>query len=358
MRFLPSNKWLRRSLLLTGAGLTGGLAAYMIVDRMLSAPRYRGAPTDHFDGEKFRNLEPAEQKGFIKFFLKRFAGGAKNWHEWRDFPPGPPPPRRVSEGRLRVTFVNHATVLIQMDGVNILTDPVWSERASPVTWAGPRRHRPPGLRFDDLPPIDVVLLSHNHYDHLDTATLVRLVARGQPQIIVGLGNRALLEEKGIPVSTELDWWQGVEAPGGLRVTSVPTKHFSGRGLSDRNATLWCGHVIQGPSGNIFFAGDTAAGAHFEQIRDRFAPIRLALIPIGAYLPRDLMSPVHMSPAEAVRAHEILGSRTSVAIHYGTFQLSEEGEDEPVAELNRVLEKADEGVAPFRVLDFGEGRDVP
>jgi L-ascorbate metabolism protein UlaG (beta-lactamase superfamily) len=175
----------------------------------------------------------------------------------------------VSDGCLRVTFINHATVLIQMDGLNILTDPIWSERASPVRWAGPRRHRAAGLRFEDLPPIDLVLISHNHYDHLDIETLVRLRAEHRPHFVTGLGNRAFLKAREILDVTELDWWEAANVSDELSVTCVPAKHFSGRGLSDADATLWCGYVVQGSEGNVYFAGDTGMGSHFAEINNGF-----------------------------------------------------------------------------------------
>lgn len=331
---------------------------YLLADRAFSAPRYRGPITNHFDGRKFRNLEPPERKGFIDFLRWQLTSRPGRWNRWTDSQPGEPPPVRVSDGRMRVTFINHATVLIQMDGLNILTDPIWSERASPVSWAGPRRHRAAGLRFEDLPPIDLVLISHNHYDHLDLQTLKRLSARHRPRFIVGLGNQALLNSAGISGSVELDWWQDVKVGDGLEVTCVPAKHFSGRGLSDADATLWCGYVIEGPSGRVYFAADTALGSHFHEIKERFGPLRLALLPIGAYLPRWFMQPVHLSPKESVEAHKILGAGVSLAIHFGTFALADEGEFEPVAKLREALMKEEQYAPRFWVLEAGEERDVP
>src|SRR5436305_3580174 len=195
-----------------------GLALiYLLADRTFSVPRYHGPITNHFDGRKFHNLEPPEKRGFIDFLRWQLNRKRGPWNRWTDNKRGSVPPQRVNGKDLRVTFVNHATALIQTEGLNILTDPVWSERASPVAWAGPRRHRPPGLRFEDLPPIDLVLISHNHYDHLDIQTLKRLNARHRPHFIVGLGNQALLDSEGIDGSVELDWWQDVEFGDGLKV---------------------------------------------------------------------------------------------------------------------------------------------
>jgi L-ascorbate metabolism protein UlaG (beta-lactamase superfamily) len=292
-------------------------------------PPYRGPRSDHFDGRRFHNHQDGWQTegSFLKWQLTRTAGP---WRPWIDDPPGSLPERRVENDRVRVTWVNHSTVLLQMDGLNILTDPIWSERCSPVSFAGPKRHRDPGLRFEDLPPIDLVLVSHNHYDHLDLATLRRLPA----PILVPLGNKALLERHRVRNAEELDWWQTKRVNHAVTVTVVPAQHFSARSLSDRNASLWCGFVISGPSGNVYFAGDTGWGKHFAEIAERFPSIRVALLPIGAYEPRWFMKPAHISPQEAVDAHRILRAKTSVGIHWGTFRLSDEGELDPARELER------------------------
>ena len=237
------------------------------------------------------------------------------------------PPRSVEGDALRVTFINHATVLLQHRGLNILTDPVWSGRASPFTWAGPRRHRAPGVRFEDLPRIHLVLLSHNHYDHLDLATLRRLSAS---RFLVPLGVAKLLERERIGPVQELDWGESTKIAD-ASIHCVPAMHFSARGLFDRNRTLWCGFVIEAAR-MIYFAGDTGFGEHFAQIRERYGAPDLALLPIGAYEPRWFMSAVHMSPEDAVRAHRILGAKTSIAIHHATFQLTDEAIDTPKRRL--------------------------
>jgi L-ascorbate metabolism protein UlaG (beta-lactamase superfamily) len=237
------------------------------------------------------------------------------------------PPTRVDGNELRVTLVNHSTVLLQQRGCNILTDPVWSERVSPVSWAGPRRRRRPGVAFDNLPPIDVVLLSHNHYDHLDLPTLRRLAARGVSAFVVPLGVAALLRSEKIGPVHELDWGAKVSLAG-CTVHCVPALHFSARSLSDRNKTLWCGYMIECEDRLSYFAADTAFGDHFAWIREKFGAPQVALLPIGAYEPRWFMSPIHMGPDEAVKAHRILGAGTSIAIHHGTFQLADEALDTP------------------------------
>jgi L-ascorbate metabolism protein UlaG (beta-lactamase superfamily) len=263
------------------ASACGGVAA---AHCLFSAPRYSGPVTDHFDGARFaNNPKLAHHSGgdFFKWILNRDRGP---WDAWTDAPPGPPPPQRVGGDALRVTFVNHATTLIQIGGINILTDPIWSFRCSPVTWTGPKRHRDPGIRFEDLPPIDLVLVSHNHYDHMDLATLERLARAHDPLFVVGLGNGAMLAEHGIAKTRELDWWESLDT-GGLRIHSVPAQHFSARGLCDRDANLWTGFVVEHPqAGRVYFAGDTGFGPHFAQIRERIGAPRLALLPIGAFRP--------------------------------------------------------------------------
>jgi L-ascorbate metabolism protein UlaG (beta-lactamase superfamily) len=310
--------------------------------------------SDHFDGRHYRNPNGARPHGFTGLLRWQLTRKAEPWTEWTDAEPGPAPARSIGGGALRATLVNHSTVLIQTEGQNILTDPIWSERASPVAWAGPRRHRPPGIRFEDLPPVDAVLVSHNHYDHLDLPTLQRLAREHRPQFFVPQGNAALLRSAGIH-ATELDWWQAAPV-GPLWVEAVPAQHFSARGFGDRNRALWCGYGITAPGGTAYFAGDTGYGPHFERIHQHFGAPRLAMLPIGAYLPRWFMSPVHLSPGEAVRAHGVLGARASMAIHFGTFALGDDGEYQPEAELRRALEAAGIPAGQFVIPGFGQPLD--
>ena len=337
------------------AGALLGAVAYGCI---ASTRRYRGAPSDHFDGRRFHNETPTKHSGLgdlLKWMRTREPGP---WRKWTDVPPAPSPAPRVAPGEMRVTFVNHSTVLVQMDGLNLLTDPMWSERCSPVSFAGPRRVVPPGLRFEQLPPIDVVLISHNHYDHLDLPTLRRLASEHHPRILVPLGNRGVLDRAGVHGAEELDWWQSVEVENGVRVTAVPTQHFSGRGMFDRDRALWAGFVASGSAGSVYFAGDTAFGPHFEEIRNRFGPPRLALLPIGAYRPEWFMSRVHASPEEALRAHRLLGAGTSVGIHFGTFRLADDGQDEAPTRVETLVREEGAPKPRFWILGFGEGRDVP
>jgi L-ascorbate metabolism protein UlaG (beta-lactamase superfamily) len=301
----------------------------------------------HFDGKRFFNPGAPQARGFLDVLRWKLTNRPEPGDPFvSDVQPSKPPPR-VDGGELHVTLVNHSTVLLQQSGVHILTDPIWSERASPFTWVGPRRRREPGVRWEDLPQIDVVLLSHNHYDHLDLATLRRLADRGESQFVVPAGVAKLLGSWRIGSVHELDWGESLPI-GGVTIHSVPALHFSARGIFDRNRTLWCGYVIETPGRFIYFAGDTAFGDHFARVRERFGAPRLALLPIGAYEPRWFMSSVHMGPDQAIRAHEILGAQTSIAIHHGTFQLADEGIDTP----KRSLMACGAGDS-FIVLDNGQ-----
>jgi L-ascorbate metabolism protein UlaG (beta-lactamase superfamily) len=343
---------------LFAASLTGAAGAALVAAGCcLSAPRWRGPVSSNFDGKRFRSIEPLDNSfaEFLRWIAHRQRGP---WRDFTETPPGSRPAERVAEGALRVTFVNHSTVLLQMDGANILTDPVWSERVSPVSWAGPRRHRPPGLRFADLPPIDAVLVSHNHYDHMDLAALRNLAAAHHPDIFVGLGNAAFLERRRIGPARDLDWWESSALAPGITVTAVPARHFSSRSPFDRDRTLWCGFVVTGPSGSVYFAGDTGWGSHFAAIKERFPRLRLALLPIGAYRPRGFMAPAHIDPEEAVCAHEVLGAATSVAIHFGTFAQADDGEREPIEALREALARRPEPRPRFLLLDNGASASIP
>jgi L-ascorbate metabolism protein UlaG (beta-lactamase superfamily) len=306
----------------------------------------------HFDGKRFYNPGDPRAGGFLDVLRWKFTSRPEPSARFvPDVEPTKPPPDVQGSG-LRVTLINHSTLLLQQSGLHILTDPIWSERASPLAWIGPRRRRNPGVLWEDLPRIDIVLLSHNHYDHLDLPTLRRLAGRGQSQFVVPAGVARLLRSQGIGPVHELDWGESLRC-GPATVRSVPAIHFSARGLFDRNRTLWCGYVIEAADRIIYFAGDTAFGGHFAQIREKFGSPHLALLPIGAYEPRWFMSPVHMAPDEAVRAHEILAAKTSIAIHHGTFQLADEGLDTP-----RDLLIACARHVSFLVLKNGQFADIP
>ncbi|MBN1282934.1 MAG: MBL fold metallo-hydrolase [Proteobacteria bacterium] len=321
-------------------------------------PRYRGPVTDHFDGRSFHNLPATPGLGFARFLRWSWTRKPGPWLERLDAEPGPPPPKSVEGGRLRVTFVGHSTLLIQTEGLNILTDPVWSERIGPASWIGIRRRRTPGIRFEELPRIDIVLVSHNHYDHMDMPTLARLAREHSPRFFTGLGNAATLKAAGIGGASEMDWWDEAEISPGVKLAYVPARHFSSRSLCDRNRALWGGFVIAAPAGPIYFAADTGWGRHLANIRDRYGPPRLAALPIGAFLPAWFMQPMHLSPGQAIEAHRLLGSRVSIPIHYGTFRLGDDGQFEAIERLANALVSTPDLIRDFWMPDHGEGRDVP
>ena len=266
------------------------------------------------------------------------------------------PAKRVLGKELIVTFVNHATVLIQTEGLNILTDPIWSMRTSPASWLGPKRYREPGIPFGQLPPIDIILISHNHYDHMDLATLRKIREHGTPTIISGLGNSEYLSRHGIQGAIDLDWWQSIEINSAVTIRSVPAQHFSSRALSDRDKTLWTGFVIETPHGDTYFAGDTGYGLFAGAIKERYDEFRLGLIPIGAYIPSFIMSQVHLSPKEAYRFAGELHVKTFIPIHFGTFRLADDTQDQPVQDLTEVMIKEENGVSTV-ILENGQMANV-
>ena len=313
-----------------------------------SGPRWRGRVTDHFDGQRFHNQIPGEPTlaEIARWRRQRLPGA---WPAYVDASPALAPPTRVSEGELRVTFVNHATVLIQMDGLNVLTDPIWDEVAGPVPYLARKRRRPPGIRFEDLPPIDVVLISHDHYDHMDIPTLQRLSAQHRPRFVVGLGQAALLASVGLHRVTELDWWHWTRV-GGVRIWGVPARHNCRRGACDANARLWLGFVLRSRSGDVYFAGDTGYGPHFQEIAERFGGPRVALLPISPGLPRHLFGAVHMDARDAAIAARTLHAKVSIPIHFGTFPQGDEADGEAEAKLRATLREP--GSARFVILKNG------
>ncbi|HEY0742819.1 MAG TPA: MBL fold metallo-hydrolase [Chryseosolibacter sp.] len=333
--------------------LAVALAVIFIVGASVSAPGYKGGSSDHFDGKKFFTPGAKKPEGFggmVKWMLNRERG---KWNA--DLTPayGAHPLGHEKEN-IRITFINHSTFLIQVDGVNILTDPIYSTRSSPFSWAGPKRMRLPGIKFEDLPRIDAVLISHNHYDHLDIPTIRTIFGGHHPKFITPLGVKALFDDETISGATDLDWWQQTDLKNGVSVTAVPGQHFSGRGFFDRDATLWCGYTIRTSKGNIYFGGDTGYNQGiFKEIAEKSGPINIALLPIGAYKPYWFMSPVHMSPEDAVKAHLDLKSQNSIGIHFGTFPLADEGYEDPVKDLAIALGKYNVRESDFVTLKQGE-----
>ncbi len=254
-----------------------------------------------------------------------------------------------------ITWVGHSSFLIQMEGLNILTDPIWSESVSPVSFIGPSRLVKPGLNFNNLPPIDVVIISHDHYDHLDEETLEKL--GNDPFYIVPLGIGEFLEDLEINNFQELDWWDEIGF-NGIRFVCTPTQHFSGRTLFDRNQTLWCSWAILGKSTKIYFAGDTGYFPGFKEIGERFGPFDVAMVPIGAYKPRWFMSSVHVDPIQAVDVYQDVKAKYFVPMHWGTFQLSDEPITDPPKVLLKEVSYRNLDLNLFKVLKHGETLIIP
>ncbi len=309
-----------------------------------------GSPEVTFK-KSFDFQKEGERKSVWKWIL--FSRRPNKW-VWKENAPYPKPTERVHEG-IVITFVNHATVLVQVAGLNIITDPVWAKRASPFSFIGPKRFRAPGIALKDLPPIDMVLLSHNHYDHMDLVALKRISKKWSLKIYTGLGNTAYLSAQGITNTQDMDWWDRVEHDA-VKIVSVPAQHFSARGIRDRNGTLWCGFVIETSYGPIYFAGDTGYGAFAQAIATRYEKFILGIVPIGAYMPDWMMRTVHMSPGEALGLHKELHIATSIGIHHSTFKLADDLQDEPIKRIQELVAK--DGAKPdFRVLDHGESMRV-
>lgn len=338
-----------RRALLASAGAIGVAIAFLLWGCAARHPVSAGPPP--FDGTRFEN--PGFKKSWtdiLRFYWERDPGP---WQA-RSLPAPDLPPPAVARGQLRVTLIGHATALIQLDGLNVLTDPIWSERASPVQWAGPKRFIPPALTLAQLPPIHAVLISHNHYDHLDMPTLKALKDAHNPLFVVGQYEGDTLRDGGITRIAELGWQQSIPLNDAVSVTGLPAQHWTGRGLMDRNHSLWMSFALRSSKGAVYFAGDTGYGPQFAEAAKVAGPVRLALLPIGAYRPRWLTDFQHMDPCQAVQAHQDLGAQQSLAIHYGTFAMADDGQDEPVAELARCL-AAQKPVYPFTTPAFGRAQ---
>ena len=346
---------------LTRRRVIGGLAALFAAGgvvgflKRMSSGVYSGPVSDHFDGTHFTGPYAVRGNGTLAFWKWRFTRKPAVWPAWIDNKQADKPPARVENG-LRVSFVGHATYLIQAAGLNILVDPVWADRASPFRFAGgAKRVHQPGIAFDDLPKIDVVLVTHGHYDHLDVETLGRLNERDKPRLFAPLGNDATIAQS-VPAAAvaTLDWHDRMALNDKAAITLVSAKHWSARGLYDRNRALWGGYVIETPAGRIYYCTDTGYHATlFRETRERYGPFRLAIIPIGAYEPRWFMREQHINPEEAVRVFQDCGAELALGSHFGTFQLTDEGFDEPVTRLRAAC--AAQGIAAdtFRALEPGQ-----
>lgn len=318
------------------------------------------ADKPHHKGDGFQNPGAEEDRSRFGDFLKW------RWQRlWKNMPQPEPGsfPRagndaaflRANHDRTTLTWIGHATVLLQIGGKNILTDPIFSKRASPVSWAGPKRLTPPGLAMDDLPPIDLVVISHDHYDSLDARSVKGLLKRegGEKTLfVVPPGLKVWMQKRGVKRVVELDWWEQHQEDN-LTVVAVPVRHWSKRGLSSRNRTLWAGWVVRTEGFRFFFAGDSGYAPLFKEIGRRLGPFDLSAIPIGAYAPRWFMKRHHMTPEEAVQVHLDTGSRKSVAIHWGTFNLTDEPMEEPPRRLKEAIQAKALSPDEFLVLKHGE-----
>ena len=310
---------------------------------------YEGPPSDHFDGTRFFNPgQLPTDRGLGDILRWKLSGtAAAPWPKVVPNVPVKPEPRSTLP---RITMVGHASLLIQVADINILTDPVWSERASPLAFVGPKRVTAPGIAFDDLPPIDVVLLSHCHYDHMDMATLRRLQAAHDPVMAMPLGNDTIVRAA-VPGARCIsgDWWDTLPLGAGIATTLTPAYHWANRWPTDVRMALWSGHYLSTPAGSIWFAGDTGYGdgAIFTELRQRLGAPDIALIPIGAYEPRWFMAEQHVDPAEAVRIFQDVGADRALGIHWGTFRLTDEARDAPRLALASALLMA--GIGPRRFI---------
>ncbi|MCS5711532.1 MBL fold metallo-hydrolase [Candidatus Berkiella aquae] len=295
---------------------------------------------DHFDGKHFYNFwqNKITSKGWLDFWKWKFFQQQSKWPTQVENTETPALPLSILPDEFYITFINHSTELIQTYGLNILTDPLFSLRTSPVSWLGPKRVRAPGLALKDLPKIDIVIISHNHYDHMDLVSLKALTEKDNPLFIVPLQNAYILNKKGITNIIELDWWQTHYINENRSITAVPAQHWSKRTLFDTNKSLWCSFIINIDETQIFFAGDTGFSEHFKLIKQRMGKMDICLLPIGSYEPRWFMKANHLNPEEAVKAHIDLGSTLSIGMHYGTFQLSDESYDDPINHLQLALQQ--------------------
>ncbi len=326
-------------------------------------PLHHGNSTNHFDGKRFHNYNPHEGVFTLsdigKWQFYEFRDDIKKL--WPDFLDDVKYSTKniehvVPNGIIKITFINHATFLIQVNNLNILTDPLFSKRASPLNWIGPKRYRDPGIKLEDLPKIDFIVISHDHYDHCDIRSIKYLQQKFNTKVISGLGMQNFLKPFGI-ISHDLDWWNKIEAKENMvDIHFVPAIHWSGRyGLLGNNRTLWGGFVISSSSGNIYFSGDTAFGTGniFKMIKDKFGDFEYTILPIGSYEPRWFMRIHHINPDEAVDIHKIINPKRSIAAHFGCLALSMEGEGKPEEDLMSAMRRNRISASKFLILKHGE-----
>ena len=325
---------------------------FVIIGYLLSGGNYTGPASDHFNGKRFQNPSRRKANSFKQvgeYVQKREPDKwtpNPNAYVRTETPPLPDP------NDIQYIFVNHSSFLIQHQGLNILTDPIWSKRCSPFQFIGPQRQRPPGLDFSSLPKIDIVLISHNHYDHLDKGTIKKLNKDHEPTYVVPLGVDIIMKKWGCKKVKSLDWWQSISVDS-LHIHSAPANHFSSRGTFDRNTTLWCGYIIKSEDKTIYYVGDTGYGDNFKLIPEKFPSIDLSFIPIGAFKPEWFMGPIHVTPEEAVEIHKDVQSKKSVAMHFGTFPLADDNPERAIKRLIASLSKNQIGRKEFIIPEEGK-----
>lgn len=347
-----------------GGGSLAALLGGGIVARQANAANryYDGPKSDHFDGRVFFNPEGVPPRNFADLLKWQLGGGNISWPgNWPSPHPAAKPVPRIDGNAMRVTMIGHASLLIQTAGLNILTDPVWSKRSSPVSFAGPKRVNPPGVNIRDLPPVDLVLVSHNHYDHLDVSTLQHLHKTHRPLIVTPLGNDAIIRDSIADARIETrDWGEVVTVDAGIRVHLEPVHHWSARGIGDRRMALWSGFVVETPGGRIYHVGDTGfhQGRNYRDAAEKHGEFRLAILPIGAYEPRWFMKGQHQNPKEAVEGMKLCRAQHVAGHHWATFPLTNEAIEEPRQLLHAALDEAKVDRERFRPMLPGEVWDVP
>jgi L-ascorbate metabolism protein UlaG (beta-lactamase superfamily) len=311
--------------------------------------------SDHYNGKTFFNPGVKIRKSFLQLMkmLRERRRKRKTWPKFVLNTATPQLANKLDHTQAAITYVNHASHLIQLQNLNIITDPIFSKRAGPFALLGPKRVRKPGIGLKDLPSVDVVLVSHNHYDHMDMRTLKKLNNLFKPLFIVPLGNKKYFTRRKIHKVIELDWWQTHTLTENQTITLVPAQHWSMRTMNDTNKALWGGYWIRSHQLNIYFAGDTGFGEHFKLIKEKMGRANISILPIGAYEPRWFMKPQHMNPEDAVQASLILETKLAIATHHQTFRLATEGFYEPKQSLqhNLVLNKINPNY--FLAPDIGE-----
>ncbi len=317
----------------------------------LSGGNYTGPVSAHFNGKRFKNPSGRDANSFkdVGKYIKDRKPDAWSYNKEAYVRQEELPNAKAEE--IQYLFVNHSTFLIQHQGHNILTDPIWSKRCSPFQFAGPKRFRPPGLEFSYLPSIDLVLISHNHYDHLDKNTIKALNKNHNPTYLVPLGVDKIMKKWGCENVISLDWWQNKKVDN-LEITAIPANHFSSRGTFDRNTTLWCGYVIKSDNKTIYYVGDTGYGPNFGLVKEKFPPIDLSFIPIGAFRPEWFMGPIHVTPEEGIKIHLDVASKKSVAMHFGTFPLADDNSQRAISRLRSELDRLAISESEFSVPQEG------